>query len=662
MGYRPTNDPFNGVEPIADKLIGNAYDTVRTVATNIAVVKHVSANLAILHNIDEALDDLVSVSDALATVAAAEASAIASATAATTAATSAAGSAEDAAASSAEATATLAGKAPIASPTFTGVATSPSFVGPLTGNASTATLLSAGADRTKLDGIATGATANSSDATLLARANHTGTQAISTVTSLQASLDDKAPLASPTLTGVPLAPTAAALTSTTQLATTAFVTTADNLKADLASPTFTGVPAAPTAAAATSTTQLATTAFVTTADNLKAPLASPTFTGTPAAPTAAAATNTTQLATTAFVVGEVATLSGTTTTALALKAPLASPTFTGVPAAPTAAAATNTTQIATTAFVTTADNLKANLASPTFTGTVTTAALEGTTLRGTAGSVGTPTFSFSTDTDTGLYSGGADILNLATGGVQRVNIDASGNVGFGMTAISVADVRSAAIKGASTGAGYSTFIVEQGTTSKQGVFQIDSSAGNVSLGTQTTNTTGTLTFLAAGAQVGTFSTAGNFVVSSNGVVNPGIRLEPLGSVIIGNNAASAGFGFEVYQRSAVTIGSITQSGTTGVSYNTTSDHRLKENVVPLSQASERVKALRPSRFNFISEPGRVIDGFLAHEVQAVVPEAVTGVLDGAEYQSMDASRLVPLLTAALQDALARIEALEARLP
>ncbi len=74
-----------------------------------------------------------------------------------------------------------------------------------------------------------------------------------------------------------------------------------SLYAPKASPTFTGVPAAPTAAAATNTTQLATTAFVTTADNLKANLASPTFTGTPAAPTAAVGTNTTQLATTAFV-------------------------------------------------------------------------------------------------------------------------------------------------------------------------------------------------------------------------------------------------------------------------------------------------------------------------------------------------------------------------
>lgn len=73
------------------------------------------------------------------------------------------------------------------------------------------------------------------------------------------------------------------------------------LKAPILSPTFTGIPAAPTAVAGTSTTQLATTQFVTTADNLKAPVSSPTFTGTPAAPTAVAGTSTTQLATTAFV-------------------------------------------------------------------------------------------------------------------------------------------------------------------------------------------------------------------------------------------------------------------------------------------------------------------------------------------------------------------------
>lgn len=102
-----------------------------------------------------------------------------------------------------------------------------------------------------------------------------------------------APLASPNFTGVPTAPTAAPGTNTTQLATTAFVSSA--AFAPLASPALTGVPTAPTAAPGTNTTQLATTAFV------EALLASPAFTGTPTAPTAAIHTNNTQLATTAYV-------------------------------------------------------------------------------------------------------------------------------------------------------------------------------------------------------------------------------------------------------------------------------------------------------------------------------------------------------------------------
>jgi len=108
-------------------------------------------------------------------------------------------------------------------------------------------------------------------------------------------------------TTAPTVPTQTAGDSTTKVASTAFVTTANNLKANIASPTFTGTPAAPTAAALTNTTQIATTAFVTTANALKADLASPTFTGTPTLPTGtiavtqAAGDNTTKIATTAHV-------------------------------------------------------------------------------------------------------------------------------------------------------------------------------------------------------------------------------------------------------------------------------------------------------------------------------------------------------------------------
>ena len=163
---------------------------------------------------------------------------------------------------------------------------------------------------------------------------------------------------SPALTGIPTAPTAAAGTSSTQLATTAFVTQ---------SPQFLGVPTAPTATAGTSSTQLATTAFVTQ---------SPQFLGVPTAPTAAAGTSSTQLATTAFVSSGPQFL-GTPTapTRLAtdnstflattefVQAQKISPNFSGVPTAPTAIPGTANTQIASTAFVTNRINALGSMAT-----------------------------------------------------------------------------------------------------------------------------------------------------------------------------------------------------------------------------------------------------------------------------------------------------------
>lgn len=118
------------------------------------------------------------------------------------------------------------------------------------------------------------------------------------------------------------------------------------------------------------------------------------------------------------------------------------------------------------------------------------------------------------------------------------------------------------------------------------------------------------------------------------------------------------------QPSATLVGNITVT-TTATAYNTSSDYRLKENVVPVADGVTRLQQLKPSRFNFKAEPTKTVDGFIAHEVQAVVPEAITGEKDAVDddgnpvYQGIDQSKLVPLLTAALQEAITRIEALEA---
>jgi len=106
------------------------------------------------------------------------------------------------------------------------------------------------------------------------------------------------------------------------------------------------------------------------------------------------------------------------------------------------------------------------------------------------------------------------------------------------------------------------------------------------------------------------------------------------------------------------IGSITGSTGSTTSFNTSSDYRLKENVDYSWDATTRLKQLKPARFNFIADPDNTVDGFIAHEVQEVVPHAVTGVKDGEEMQGIDHSKLVPLLTASLQEALKRIDSLE----
>ncbi len=122
------------------------------------------------------------------------------------------------------------------------------------------------------------------------------------------------------------------------------------------------------------------------------------------------------------------------------------------------------------------------------------------------------------------------------------------------------------------------------------------------------------------------------------------------------------------------VGSVTfNSG--GTSFNTSSDYRRKENIVSITDGITKVKQLKTYRFNFKDNPSETVDGFLAHEAQEVIPHVVKGTKDQVAtaedvasekatsvgdpiYQVMDQSKLVPLLTAALQEAIAKIEVLE----
>ncbi len=129
-------------------------------------------------------------------------------------------------------------------------------------------------------------------------------------------------------------------------------------------------------------------------------------------------------------------------------------------------------------------------------------------------------------------------------------------------------------------------------------------------------------------------------------------------------------GIEFDNATGSLVGRITiNSGTTA--YITSSDYRLKENVADMTGATTRLKQLKPKRFNWIADDTNTpIDGFLAHEVSSVVPEAVAGEKDAVhpdghheageiDPQGIDHSKLVPLLVKTIQELEARITALEA---
>ena len=153
-----------------------------------------------------------------------------------------------------------------------------------------------------------------------------------------------------------------------------------------------------------------------------------------------------------------------------------------------------------------------------------------------------------------------------------------------------------------------------------------------------------------------------------------------------NRAVASDGDAVVFRRNATTVGSISVTSS-ATAYNTSSDYRLKENVVELTGALDRISQLKPSRFNFIADAETTVDGFLAHEVQDIVPEAITGEKDATEeyevtpevlddegnvveeavmgtrdvYQGIDQSKLVPLLVASIQELKAEIDELKKKL-
>jgi hypothetical protein len=265
---------------------------------------------------------------------------------------------------------------------------------------------------------------------------------------------------------------------------------------------------------------------------------------------------------------------------------------------------------------------------------------------------------------------------FATAGTEAMRIDSSGRVGIGTTSPSsklmVNDVQTSGVadlltlRDASAG---TTFNMQTYSDPAYGTSNRFDFSGAY------------LAFRRSGSEAMRIDSSGNLLVG--GTTHPDTAYKMFvkvsgstGGIITrpdSDNYTAMGF------RNAAngSAGGISVS-TSSTSYNTSSDYRLKEDWQPMTGASDRVLALNPVNFAWKIDGSRV-DGFLAHEVQDVVPEAVTGTKDAMrtqdvydddgnvtgteevpDYQGIDQSKLVPLLTAALQEALTEIADLKAR--
>jgi hypothetical protein len=264
---------------------------------------------------------------------------------------------------------------------------------------------------------------------------------------------------------------------------------------------------------------------------------------------------------------------------------------------------------------------------------------------------------------------GGGIFQFYTAGTEALRIDASGNVD-----ITYGNLFTDTTSGIFFSGGIGSFT--------NGIYGVG--VNNVAI-----NTGGTSRM--------TIDSSGNVIVSGAGSGSLGklTTRSDGGTPLAVSNESASGTLVALMGNGSGNLGTITHNGSS-VAYNTTSDYRLKEDDQPMTGATERVKALRPINFAWKADGSRV-DGFLAHEAQEVVPECVTGSKDAMrdeeyevtpaveavrdedgnvtteavaavmgtrsvpDYQGIDQSKLVPLLTAALQEAITKIEDLTTRL-
>jgi hypothetical protein len=264
-------------------------------------------------------------------------------------------------------------------------------------------------------------------------------------------------------------------------------------------------------------------------------------------------------------------------------------------------------------------------------------------------------------------------LAFLTDSTERARIDSSGNFGIGTSTPSSYQLGGKFVVAGPTSAFYfnsndNRLVLDGAGTNRDLTFyfRYTNSATIASDSNLIFQTGGTPTERAridssGNLLVGTTSTitAGKVSISFDGATANGIILQ---TTLASTGSAFIGF----VNSSGSTIGSISQNGASTVAYNTSSDYRLKNSIAPMTGALTKVALLKPVTYKWNAD-GSDGQGFIAHELQSVVPECVTGEKDGVDangnpkYQGIDTSFLVATLTAAIQEQQAIIQSLKARL-
>ena len=289
-----------------------------------------------------------------------------------------------------------------------------------------------------------------------------------------------------------------------------------------------------------------------------------------------------------------------------------------------------------------------------------------TGIAGVDGSASTPAVQ-GTDTNTGIYFPAADTIAFGEGGSEAMRIDSSGNVGIGTSSpLRVLHV-------VSNAAETQLLLRESDSSGPQLLMGADSAvSGSIINASSVSGSNSNLLLQTGGIERARIDSNGNVQINTTNAaatgttcrftIQDGTTYLPFG---INNNAAGTGASnVALFARNGTGTGTISVTGTT-TAYNTSSDYRLKHDVQPMLSGLSTIAALKPStyKWNADNSPG---EGFIAHELQAVIPQAVTGEKDAVnddgsiKSQGVDYSKIVVHLVAAIQELKAEIDLLKGK--